>query len=69
MQEGGAFQADLDERRLHAGQHACHASDVDIAYQPAAGVALHHQFLHLARGKDRDARLLRSDINEDLLVH
>ena len=35
MQKGGALQADIDERRLHAGQHARHAALVDIADQAA----------------------------------
>jgi hypothetical protein len=55
MQERGAFQADLDERRLHAGQHARDLAHVDVADQAAAGGALDYQFLHLARGEHCDA--------------
>ena len=38
MQEGGALQADIDEGRLHARQHAHHAPQVDVADQAAACV-------------------------------
>lgn len=33
VQEGGAVEADVDERRLHAGQDADDAPDIDIANQ------------------------------------
>ncbi|GAC1534258.1 MAG: hypothetical protein NVS2B4_14580 [Ramlibacter sp.] len=35
VQEGGAFQADVDEGRLHAGEHAGHLAQVDVAHQSA----------------------------------
>ncbi len=69
VQEGRARQPDLDERRLHARQHAAHAPEVDVAHQAAARVALDVQLLHRALLGDRHPRLLRGDVNEDLLVH
>ena len=36
MQERRALEADVDEGRLHAGQHARHAALVDVAGQPQA---------------------------------
>jgi hypothetical protein len=68
VQEAGALQADLDERRLHAGQHARHFAEIDVADQPAARGALDEQLLHHARHRDRDARLLRRDVDEDLFA-
>jgi hypothetical protein len=35
VQEGGALEADVDEGRLHAGQHAHHAAEVDVADEAA----------------------------------
>ena len=55
VQERGALQADLDERRLHPGQHARHAPDVDVAHQPAARRPLDQELLHHARRGDRPA--------------
>jgi hypothetical protein len=69
VQERGARQPDLDERRLHAGQHAAHAAEIDVAHQAAARVALDVQLLHGALLGDRHPRLLRGDVDQDLLVH
>ena len=35
VQEGGALEADLDERGLHSGQHARDPAEVDVADQAA----------------------------------
>ncbi|MNO90501.1 hypothetical protein D3C76_820230 [compost metagenome] len=45
MDEGSPLQADVDERRLHAGQHAYHFALVDIADDAAALGALDVHFL------------------------
>src|ERR1700684_87917 len=47
-QEGGALQSNLDERRLHAGQHARHAPLVEVAHKSAAAGAFDVQLLHHA---------------------
>ena len=67
VQERGALQADVDERRLHAGQHARHLADVDVADQAALQRALEVQLLHRAVLDDRDARLLGRPVDQDVL--
>jgi hypothetical protein len=69
VQERGAFQADVDERRLHAGQHPRHAPGVEAADQAAARAALDEQLLHHARGGHGDARFLRRDVDQDFFLH
>jgi hypothetical protein len=51
------------------GQHAADASQVDVADDAAARVALDVQLLHRALLGHRHARLLRRDVYQDLLVH
>ena len=58
VQERGALEADLDERGLHAGQHARDAAQVDVADQAARAGALDVQLLHDALLEHRDARFL-----------
>ena len=43
VQECGALQAHVDERGLHAGQHALHAALVEIADDAAPAVPLDEQ--------------------------
>jgi hypothetical protein len=69
VQERRARQADLDERRLHAGQHAADAAEVDVADDAAARVALDVQLLHGALLGHGHPRLLRRDVDQYLLVH
>ena len=69
VQEGGAFEADVDEGRLHARQDAHHLAGIDIAGQAARERALDVQFLHGALQDQRDARLLRGDVDQDVFVH
>ncbi len=69
MQEGGALQADLDKGRLHAGQDAADAAQVDIADQTAAGRPLDMQFLHDPLLHDGNAGLLRREIDQDFFGH
>ena len=69
VQEPGAFQADIDERRLHARQYPVHAPLDDISDQAAfAGPfdmdVLQHAVLHHG-----DAGLVGSDVYEDLFAH
>ena len=69
MQEGGALQADVDEGRLHARQHAHDLAEIDVADQPARQRAFDVQFLHGALQDQRDARFLRGDVDQDFFVH
>jgi hypothetical protein len=67
VQEGGALQADVDEGRLHARQHARHLAQVDVADQPALERALDVQLLHRAVLDQRHAGLLRRPVDQDVL--
>src|SRR5438876_6962800 len=69
VEERRALQADLDERRLNAGQHARHAPHADVADQPAARGALDEELLHDTGAGNRDARLARRDVNENIFLH
>jgi len=69
VQEGGAFQADVDEGRLHPRQHAHHLAEVDVPGQPARQGPFDVQFLNGPLQDERDARLLRGDVDEDVFVH
>ncbi len=69
VQEGGALQADLDEGRLHAGQDAADAAQVDVADQTAAGRPLDMQFLHDPLLHDGNAGFLRREIDQDFFGH
>ena len=69
MQERRAFEADLDERGLHAWQNPCNAAEVDVADEAPRAGALHVQFLHDGLLEHRDASLLRRDIDEDFVAH
>ena len=69
VQERRALEADLDERALHAGQHARDAAEVDVADEAARARALDVQLLHDALLEHRDARFLRRDVDEDFVRH
>ena len=68
MQEGRAFEADLDEGALHARQHPLDLAQVDVADDAAAGRALDVQLLHHRVLEHGDPGLLRGDVDEDLLL-
>ena len=68
VQEGGAVQPDVDERALHAGQHARHLAQIDVADQAAFERAFDVQLLHRAVFDDGHARFLRGPVDEDVLV-
>jgi hypothetical protein len=69
VQEGRAFEADVDEGGLHPGQHPHHLAGIDVAGQPAGERALDVQLLHGPLYHQRDARLLRGDIDQDVFSH
>ena len=69
VQERGALEADLDERALHAGQHARDAAEVDVADEPARARALDVELLHDALLEHRDAGFLGSYVDKDFMSH
>ena len=64
MQEGGAIQPDIDERRLHARQHSFDNALVDVADQPMAVGALDIDLLRTAALDQRDTGFLRGNVDE-----
>ena len=69
VQERGALESDLDERRLHSRQDARDPAQIDVADQAARAGALDVQLLHDALLEHRYARLLRRDVDEDVVTH
>ena len=69
VQEGGALQADINESRLHSGQDAHDAPEINVADQAPAGRALDVQFLHHALLQHGDAGFLRGEVDEDFFAH
>ena len=69
VQERRALHADVDERRLHAGQDARDAAFVDVADQAAPAGTLEKHFLQHAVFDDGGARLVRAGVDEDLGAH
>ena len=69
VQERGAVEPDVDEGRLHAGQHPRHFAQVDVAHQPAFERALQVHFLHRALLHHRDAGFLWCPVDQDVLAH
>ncbi len=69
VQERGAFEADVDEGRLHAGQHPGDDADVDVPDQTARGFAIEMQFLQHSLVHDGDPEFLRSRVDQDIFFH
>src|SRR5690606_38294146 len=69
VQERRALEADVDERGLHAGQHARYASLVDVADQASPIRTLDHDLLQHAVLDERRADLARRDVDQDFLFH
>ena len=69
MQEGGAFEADFDKGRLHAGHHPLHAALVDVADDAAARGAFDVQFLQHAVFNHRHTGFARGDVDQDFFRH
>ena len=69
VQEGGAFETDIDERRLHARQHPHHLAEVDVADDAATGGAFDVEFLGDAVLHQRDAGFLRVKLIRKLFGH
>ncbi len=69
MQKSGAFQADVDERRLHPRQHPRDTAFVNVADQSAAAGALQIEFLQDAILHDGGARLVHAGIDQNVSAH
>jgi len=69
VQERRALQANVDERRLHAGQHAHDLAEIDVADPPARQRALDVKLLHRALLHECDPRFLRREVDQDFFVH
>ena len=57
VEEGGLLHADVDERRLHARQHALDPALVDVADDAALALALDVELDELPLLDERDAGL------------
>lgn len=69
VQERRALEADVDECRLHAGQHAHDLAEIDVADPPARQRALDVKLLHRALLDECDPRFLRREVDQDFFVH
>ena len=69
MQERGALQANIDERGLHAGQHALYPALVEIAHDAAPALPLDEQLGQHAVFDERGARLARRHVDQDFRRH
>ncbi|MNV91956.1 hypothetical protein D3C71_1865020 [compost metagenome] len=64
VQEGRFIQADIDECRLHARQHAAYAPFINIADDAALGFAFDMDLLQDAAINIGNPRFRRCDINQ-----
>ena len=69
MQKRRSFQADVDERRLHARHDSLHLALVDIADHAAAPAAFDVQLLQHAVFDHRDSGFAWGDVDQDLFAH
>ena len=68
VEEGVALEAEIDERRLHAGQHARHAALVQVADQAAVAVALERELGEAVVLEHGDPRLVRIALDQERLL-
>ena len=69
VQKRRAREPDLDEGRLHAGQHPLHAPFVDVADESATTLALDEYFLQHAPLEQRGTYFARGDVDENFGAH
>jgi hypothetical protein len=69
MQKGRTLQANVDEGGLHSRQHPLDLAQIDVADQPALTGPLDVQFLHHAELHHGGARFLRSDVDQNVVIH
>ena len=64
VQKRRTLQTDVDKRTLHAGQHAAHHAQINIADQTMAAVAFDVQLTDIVFFQHRHARFLRRNVDE-----
>jgi hypothetical protein len=69
VEEGVALEPDVDEGRLHPGEHLRHPPFVDVADHAALILALDEDFDDLVVLEYGDARVVRPRGDDHLLVH
>ena len=69
MDECGPFETDVDEGRLHAGQHSHHLATVDVADDAASPAAFDEGFLQDTVLDHRHAGLHRCQVDQYLAAH
>ena len=69
VQESGAFEPDVDEGGLHAGQHAHDLAQIDVAHPPALELALDVHFLHHAVFDHGGTGFLGGPVDQYVLLH
>ena len=69
VEERVAFEADVNEGGLHAGENLVHPAFVDVANDPALILALDEYFDDLVVLEDGDPRLVDARGDDHLLVH
>ena len=69
VQKARLLQADIDERRLHPGQHARDLALVDISREPDLAIALEVEFGELVVFEQRDPHLECGRVNCDFSFH
>ncbi len=67
VEEGVALEAHVDERGLHAGQHARHPALVDVAHEPAVTMPLDEDLRQAVVLQHGDPRLVRIALDEHLV--
>src|SRR5690606_3047111 len=69
VDERGPLQADIDKRRLHAGQHPYHLALVDVADNAAPQCAFDVDFLQHAVFHQRHPSFHRCDVDQYFFTH
>ena len=69
VQEAGLFESDIDERRLHPGQHARDFALIEVADQPLALVALQVELAQYAVFEHRHAHFKRGCVDYNFALH
>ena len=69
VQEARLLQPDIDERRLHPGQHARDLALIDVTGQPHLAIALEVEFRQLVIFQQRDSHLEGGRVNCNFSFH
>ena len=69
VQEARLLESDIDERRLHPGQHPRDLALIDVAGEADLAIALEVEFRELVIFKQRDAHLECGRVDCDFSFH